>query len=273
MAVLEAVARARPWLGVRVTDAQLIADVAGGYDAVIVGADKWAQIIDAAWYGGSADGPRRRRGPASPAAARAPGRRGTPVGAAERLEIAADHGPVSSTAVRAGRREWMAPEAAAFDAETGAWSDPERYARWRATGPAPAPPARTVSRTSPPGSLLADASPGAARPSGRHRVRPSGMTPAGEPDLRRGRLSGGGPAPRHLCPGDPEGRLDLQPLHARAADRRHRARRALASPTNWPESHRCNLSHPPVMMVVMTNRSPITGKGRAGVEQAQHSGW
>ena len=39
---------------------------------------------------------------------------------------------VSSTAVRAGRREWMAPEAAAFDEATGAWSDPARYARWRA---------------------------------------------------------------------------------------------------------------------------------------------
>ena len=53
LAVLEAVARTRPWLGVRVTDAQLLTDVAAGYDALIVGADKWAQIVDPAWYGGS----------------------------------------------------------------------------------------------------------------------------------------------------------------------------------------------------------------------------
>ena len=44
---------------------------------------------------------------------------------------------MSSTAVLEGRRDWMAPEAIAFDDETGAWSDPERYARWcdaRSTG-------------------------------------------------------------------------------------------------------------------------------------------
>ena len=53
LAVLEAIAATRPWLGVRVTDQQLIADVAAGYDAVVVGADKWLQIVDPAWYGGS----------------------------------------------------------------------------------------------------------------------------------------------------------------------------------------------------------------------------
>jgi hypothetical protein len=37
---------------------------------------------------------------------------------------------VSSTAVRTGRTEWMAPEAAEFDARTGAWTDPARYERW-----------------------------------------------------------------------------------------------------------------------------------------------
>jgi hypothetical protein len=34
--------------------------------------------------------------------------------------------------VRAGRHEWMASEARAFDERTGAWSDPERYERWLA---------------------------------------------------------------------------------------------------------------------------------------------
>src|SRR5882724_10396619 len=42
--------RARPWLGVTVTDAQLIADIANGYDVVVMGADKWAQVRDSSWY-------------------------------------------------------------------------------------------------------------------------------------------------------------------------------------------------------------------------------
>jgi hypothetical protein len=145
LAVLEAVARSRPWLGVRVTDAQLIADLAEGYDAVIVGADKWAQIIDAAWYGGSASArdtavsrlPRLLLAPRSPGPAQVAGAGGPSITvpkAAEVLDIDPTHALVSSSATRAGRREWMAPEAAAFDAETGAWSDPDRYARWRSSG-------------------------------------------------------------------------------------------------------------------------------------------
>jgi len=38
------------------------------------------------------------------------------------LEVDAEHHEVSATDVRAGRREWMAPEAIAFDDRTGAWS-------------------------------------------------------------------------------------------------------------------------------------------------------
>ena len=53
MNVLERVAASRPWLGVAVTDKRLIADVAAGYDAVIMGTDKWIQVCDPAWYGGS----------------------------------------------------------------------------------------------------------------------------------------------------------------------------------------------------------------------------
>ena len=34
-----------------VTDAQLIVDIARDYDVVVMGADKWAQVRDAAWYG------------------------------------------------------------------------------------------------------------------------------------------------------------------------------------------------------------------------------
>ena len=51
--VLERIAASRPWLGVRTTDARLLADVAEGYDVLIVGGDKWLQLIDPVWYGGS----------------------------------------------------------------------------------------------------------------------------------------------------------------------------------------------------------------------------
>lgn len=36
-----------------VTDARLVADVAAGYGALVVGADKWAQLLDVSFYGGS----------------------------------------------------------------------------------------------------------------------------------------------------------------------------------------------------------------------------
>lgn len=53
LAALEPVAATRPWLGVAVSDGELVVDIAAGYDAVVMGADKWAQVIDPAWYGGS----------------------------------------------------------------------------------------------------------------------------------------------------------------------------------------------------------------------------
>jgi hypothetical protein len=136
LAVLESVAVGRPWLAVRVTDAQLIAEMVEGYDVVVLGADKWAQINDPAWYGGSVatrDAAVARLPRVLVAPRAGPPGSGLEAGApVEPLELAAEHLAVSSTAVRAGRREWMAPEAAAFDAETGAWSDGERYAAWRA---------------------------------------------------------------------------------------------------------------------------------------------
>jgi nicotinic acid mononucleotide adenylyltransferase len=133
VAVLEAIAAARSWLGVRVTDGQLLADISAGYDAVIVGADKWAQVMDPAWYGGSVVA-RDAAVARLPRVLLAP-RSAFPADGLEQLRVAPHHLDVSSTAVRAGRREWMAPEAAAFDAETGAWSDPVRYERWRCARP------------------------------------------------------------------------------------------------------------------------------------------
>ena len=59
VAVLEAVAATRPWLGVAVTDARLIIDIARPYDAVVMGADKWRQVNDPAWYLLDANAPGR----------------------------------------------------------------------------------------------------------------------------------------------------------------------------------------------------------------------
>jgi hypothetical protein len=115
VSVLEAVAASRPWLHVVVTSQRLVADLAAGYDAVIMGADKWLQVIDPAWYGGS----REKRDEALTALPRlllvprgdAVDSSRLPPGAVV-LEIAGHYGTVSSTAVRGGRREWMLPEAA-----------------------------------------------------------------------------------------------------------------------------------------------------------------
>lgn len=129
--VLRAVAATRPWLGVAVTSAQLLVDVAAGYDVLVVGADKWAQLLDPAFYGGSAAA-RDEAVARLPRLAVAP-RPPHPVpDHATVLELPAHLGAVSSTAVRAGRSAWMCEEAAAFDARTGAWSDPARYERWLA---------------------------------------------------------------------------------------------------------------------------------------------
>jgi nicotinic acid mononucleotide adenylyltransferase len=47
---LERIIGARRDLGVVVTDAQLVTDIARGYDVVVMGADKWAQVNEASWY-------------------------------------------------------------------------------------------------------------------------------------------------------------------------------------------------------------------------------
>jgi cytidyltransferase-like protein len=127
--VLRAIATTRRWIEAAATDHQLIADVADGYDAVIMGADKWAQVIDPAWY--DSDQARDAALARLPRVLVAPRPPFSPVGV-EMLELPPDHAGVSSTAVREGRRDWMAPEAVAFDERTGAWSDPARYRRWQA---------------------------------------------------------------------------------------------------------------------------------------------
>lgn len=183
IAVLEEIAATRDWLEVRVTDRRLIAEVVAGYDAVVMGLDKWLQVIDPVWYGGS-EAERDRavaglppvlladrhhpdhhhpdhhhpdrhpdRHPRQPFAAAAAGRH-RPPGGLRVLDVAEHHRSVSSTSVRAGRHEWMAEEAARFDIATGAWSDPDRYLRVRRPDALDAPGGATIvspmpGRTSP----------------------------------------------------------------------------------------------------------------------------
>lgn len=139
LAVITAMVEARPWLGVATSEHRLIVDVAAGYDAVVMGADKWAQVLDPAWYGHSTDA-RDRALAALPKVGVAP-RGGDPhaggavVGIPHSLQVIEldlhpSHRSVSATSVRSGRHEWMVREAAAFAASSGAWADPDRYARW-----------------------------------------------------------------------------------------------------------------------------------------------
>lgn len=107
---------ARPDLSVEIREARLIAELAVGYDVVVVGADKWAQVLDPAWY----DGPAAHAAALAslPHVAVVP-RPPTPLTAdhavvALTLLTLADEtlAHVSSSAVRNGRTEW----AATFDA-------------------------------------------------------------------------------------------------------------------------------------------------------------
>ena len=125
IAVLEASVADIDGLEVAVTDRQLLVDIARGYDVVVMGADKWAQVLDPAFYGDSAHD--RDRAVAAlvqlelAIAPRAP----FEVPSGTELVVAAEVGTVSSTGARQGRLEWMTAAARAFDDATGAWSNPD----------------------------------------------------------------------------------------------------------------------------------------------------
>lgn len=117
LAELQRLADTDPALGVRTTDHSLLADIAAGYDLVLMGADKWAQVLDPDWYGGiEARDLALRRLPAIALAPRPP----WPMPADDPavavpegvevviLEVDAAQGPVSATEVRAGRTDWRA---------------------------------------------------------------------------------------------------------------------------------------------------------------------
>ncbi|MEQ8840049.1 MAG: hypothetical protein RIB98_03635 [Acidimicrobiales bacterium] len=107
-------------LGLVVTHAQLIVDIADDYDVVVMGADKWVQVNDPSWYGDDAaerDAVLARL----PRLALAP-RPPHTIPSEHRLPVDDDLLEVSSSAARAGRVEWMTPAAREFNARTQAWT-------------------------------------------------------------------------------------------------------------------------------------------------------
>jgi hypothetical protein len=99
----------RPWLSARDTGAQLLADIADGYDLLVVGADKWHQLHDPRFYGGSEVAMQAALDRLPPVAV-AP-RAGVRLPVDPRvtiLDVDPAHHEVSSTGVRAGRLEWRA---------------------------------------------------------------------------------------------------------------------------------------------------------------------
>jgi len=107
--LLEADVDSIDWLSVETTDKKLLADIAEGYDVVVMGADKWEQLHDVRYY----DSDQAMRAAidrlpqvvvATRAGASAPDR--------FVLETPEHLHDVSSSAARAGKRDLMAPEAA-----------------------------------------------------------------------------------------------------------------------------------------------------------------
>lgn len=130
IAVLEQVAAPIDWLEIDVTDAQLLSDIAAGFDVIVMGADKWQQIHDPVFYGND---PAHRDAsiaalPTVAIAARPPHDCPTELV----LDLPDWVGTVSSTQARSTDSALMAPEAARFDTDTGAWTDQARYEAWLA---------------------------------------------------------------------------------------------------------------------------------------------
>ena len=128
VAVLNDIADRFDWLEVSVTDVQLLSDIAAGFDVIVMGADKWHQIHDPVFYGN--DPAQRDEAIASLPAVAIAARPPHDCPAHLVLDLPDWVGAVSSTQARTTDPSLMVPEAARFDAETGAWTDPERYEKW-----------------------------------------------------------------------------------------------------------------------------------------------
>ena len=126
--ILEEVAEEHEWLQIHVTDSQLLADIAVGYDLLVMGADKWHQIQDPIFY---QDDPALRDLALStlPKLAIVP-REPFEAPPAQELRLAENMNAVSSSEARDGLTSLMLGPAQRFDELTGAWSDVERYQLW-----------------------------------------------------------------------------------------------------------------------------------------------
>ena len=106
LSAIEAARASRPWLRAAATEAQLLADIAEGYDVLVVGADKWWQLHDVRFYG--TDAAMREALARLPQLAVAPRAGVTEPPGVALLPVDPAHHEVSSTAVRAGRHDWRA---------------------------------------------------------------------------------------------------------------------------------------------------------------------
>jgi nicotinic acid mononucleotide adenylyltransferase len=109
LAAIDAATTDRPWLRARDTEHQLLADIASGYDLLVVGADKWLQLHDTRFYDGSAAAMHAALARLPPVAVAPRAGVARPDGdVATVLDMDPAHLHVSSTAVRSGRHEWRA---------------------------------------------------------------------------------------------------------------------------------------------------------------------
>ncbi|HAF69157.1 MAG TPA: hypothetical protein DCL16_08560 [Acidimicrobiaceae bacterium] len=128
IAVLEEVADQHTWLQIQVTNAQLLADIAVGYDLLIMGADKWHQIQDPIFYNGD-PGSRDLALAELPELAIVP-REPFEAPSAQELKLPENMDSISSSKAREGSTSLMLPPAQNFDQRTGAWTNVEKYELW-----------------------------------------------------------------------------------------------------------------------------------------------
>ena len=117
VAELTAISSGNNRIGVITTPHSLVADIAEGYEVIILGADKWHQVLDPVWYADvNARNEALQQLPLGALAARPPWTMPGEDPAADPpegvnvvvLDTDPSHHPVSATDVRAGREEWRA---------------------------------------------------------------------------------------------------------------------------------------------------------------------
>ena len=100
-----------PWATVEIVAAQLLVDIAAGFDVVIMGEDKWEQVNDPQFYGHSEslrDAALARLPDLAIAPRRNHGDDQSPLAAHTTIQVDPWAAEVSSTAVRQGSLEWRA---------------------------------------------------------------------------------------------------------------------------------------------------------------------